>query len=147
MHFFLSVQNALSVVWIPSYNLFFHGVNFATVQANLFRECQAWYFGEELWMLMISSAPPEALSFAEPRGKEAASLKKCLLLLIMGGHGRWLKVIKCWLEWNMLFGQWGFGLGGICFCRNQDMKVFITGWRIQGGFFMMPSWMGGNSVS
>jgi len=32
MHFFLILHNTLSVVWIPSYNLFSHGVNFSIAQ-------------------------------------------------------------------------------------------------------------------
>jgi hypothetical protein len=36
--------------------------------------------------------------------------------------------------------QWGYGLRGICVCREQEKKVFFTGWGIQGGSSMMSGW-------
>ena len=60
-------------------------------------------------------------------------LKKCWFLLVKTCQGIQLK----WVDLIRFFGQWGYGLRGICFCRDQDMKVFFTGWRIQGGSSVM----------
>lgn len=47
-----------------------------------------------------------------------------------------------WLDLDRFFGQWNYGLHGICICRDQDMKVSFTGWGIQGGSSMMSVWTG-----
>jgi hypothetical protein len=50
MYFFLSLQRALSLVRILSYNFFLRGVNVATLSkpSSFMRERRALRFGEEL---------------------------------------------------------------------------------------------------
>ena len=43
------------------------------------RQCHALHFGEEIWRLTLPSSSPEALSFAETRGKEVSSFEKVLV--------------------------------------------------------------------
>jgi hypothetical protein len=43
------------------------------------RECCVLRFGEELRRFTLTSSPSEALSFAEPRGKEVSSFEKVLV--------------------------------------------------------------------
>ena len=56
MYYFLSLQNAPSLVRILSYTFFLCGVSFATVfkPSSLVRECCSLHFGEELWKLTLS---------------------------------------------------------------------------------------------
>jgi hypothetical protein len=42
--------------------------DFHTVSFSL--ECHTLYFGKEPSRMMLTSSPPQTLSFAEPRGKE-----------------------------------------------------------------------------
>ena len=46
-----------------------------------------------------------------------------------------------WVDLDRFFSQWGYGLRGICFCRDKDMKVFFTGWEIHGGSSMILDWI------
>jgi hypothetical protein len=70
-----------------------------------------------LWGRILIS-PPEAVSFADTRGKEVSSFEKVLV----SGEG---EAVSEWI-W-MGSSVTGFGFLGICFCRDQDMKVFFRG--------------------
>jgi hypothetical protein len=60
------------------------GASFATLSkpSSFKTECHALCFGEKLGKLTLRSSPPEAVSSAEPRGKELSSFEE---VLVSGG--------------------------------------------------------------
>jgi hypothetical protein len=79
MYFFLSLESALFLVRILSYNLFYCGVSFVILPkpSSFIIECRALPFGEELRRFTLPSCPPEALS--EPKEKKVSSFEKVLV--------------------------------------------------------------------
>jgi hypothetical protein len=81
MYVFQSLQDTLSLWPELSHKFLFHGVTFAALSKSscLNRVCLALHCGGELGWVIFRISLPEALLFAEPRGKGIFLLKKVLI--------------------------------------------------------------------